>query len=620
MSLNKLINFKYNIIYLIAAVIFLFLYNYEAAYSENKKEIVKTYALSLTDTIKYKEGFKHFDYANPNAPKGGTFRRGMPGTFDSFNPFAIKGNAFRAAGYMYDTLLVGSLDESNTYYGLIAETIEHPTDFSYVIFNLRKNAYFHDGKNITADDVVFSFNSIKNVSPFYKKYYDLIERAEKLGKYRVKFYFKGEKFSKELPLIVGQLTIIPKHYWEKRDFTKSTLEVPLGSGPYKIKEFVAGKTVTFERVKDYWAQDLGVTKGLDNFDILIYEYFRDSTVAFEAFKAGQYDFLAEGNDTRWHRGYTGKYFDKKLIIKQEVHDNSPQGLDGIFMNMNKYPFNNILVRKAFVYAFDYEWINKNINFGEYKRYNSFFSNSELAGNNAPNEDVKKIIKEVMPEASADILEEPFLFPVSKENGNRSNLKIALKLLQEAGFTLKKGKLLDKSGKQLIVDIPVHTKAIEGELMYYKNLLSKIGIELNMLYLDTSQYIERVNNKNYQLLYAGHMQSESPGNEQRGMWSSEAATQIAGSNYSYLQNKSVDILVEKIATATSRQDIINYTQALDKILLSEWMVIPLGYLDKFRIAYWDKFGMPKIAPKYNISLSSWWVIPEKEERVNKNIIK
>ena len=620
-------NLKINNSFLILGLIIFALLNFNNANADNKNEkieVIKTHAISLTDIIKYDKDFKHFEYADPNAKKGGTFRRAMYGTFDSFNPFAIKGMAIKATGYMYDSLLVPSLDEPGTYYGLIAETIEYPTDYSYAIFHLRKNAVWHDKKALTADDVVFSFNAIKNVSPFYKKYYELIEKAEKIDKYTVKFIFKAGEASKELPLIAGQLTIIPKHYWKNRDLSVATLEIPLGSGPYKIKSYEPGKTVTFERVKNYWAENTSVGRGMDNFDLLIFEYFRDQTVAFEAFKAGQFDFIAEGSGKRWHRGYTGKFFDRGFIKKEEIHNKNSQGMTGLFFNIQKYPLNIKKVREALVYAFDYEWINKNIYFSEYLRHDSYFSNSELNGKSIPNKDVANIIKEVIGTENKEYLNEllntEFKFPKVINGNKRENLNIAFKLLKEAGFNLKNGKMIDKKGNQMEIVLPLQSKAIENELMPFKQALEKLGVKFSILYLDSSQYVQKIRNKDYMLVYARQRQSESPGNEQRAMWGSASADDKASRNYPLIKNKAVDILVEKIVYAKTRKELIDLTQSLDKILLHEWLVIPFGYSDRFRIAYWDKFIKPAIPAEYNVSISSWSIDPKKEEKINKEVIR
>lgn len=599
-------------------VILLFLFTFNTGFCQ---QIIKTHAISLTDSIKYGADFKHYDYVNPNAPKGGTFRRALYGTYDSFNMFAVKGVSASGLGYIYDSLLTSSSDEAGTYYGLLAESIEYPDDYSWVIFNLRKNAYWHDGKPITSEDVVFSFNEITKVSPYYKNYYALITKAEAIDKYRVKFTFKKGETSRELPLIAGQLTIIPKHYWQVRDLSKATLEVPLGSGPYKIADYSAGKSIVLERVDNYWGKDIPVNKGMDNFDKIIFEYFRDQTVAFEAFKAGQFDLISEGSGKRWYRGYTGKYFDLGYIKKEEIPFNNGQGMRGIFMNTLKYPLDNINVRKALNYAYDYEWINKNLYFGNYKRCDSFFSNSPLSSGIVPSKEVQDIIKQVKPDADKEFLTSPFYFPKNQgDNTNRKNLIEAVKLLQQAGYKNVDGKMVDKNGRPLILEIGLTSKSLENELVIFQKALARIGVELKILFLDSSQYMEKVRNKDFMLIYTGMRQSESPGNEQRSMWSSSAALEKGTRNYAAVRDKAVDKLIELIIKAPNRKDLELYTQALDRVLLMGWYVIPSGFSDKYRLAYWDKFEKPKITPHYSLSISSWWINTEKERKINEMVIK
>lgn len=582
-------------------------------------DVIKTHAISLTDSIKYEKDFTHFDYVNPDAPKGGTFRRGMIGGYDSFNPFAIKGIAFKASGYMYDTLLESSSDESNTYYGLLAESIEYPKDYSYVIFNLRKEAKWHDGKPLTSEDVVFSFYKITEVSPFYKNYYKLVEKCEALGPYKVKFTFKKGEFSRELPLITGQLTIIPKHYWKNRDLSKSTLEKPLGSGPYKIGDYEVGKRVVFERVKDYWGKNVPVVKGQYNFDKIIFEYFRDQTVSFEAFKAGHFDLNSEASGKRWYRGYVGKFFDDGLIKKEEIVHKNPQGMQGIFLNTAVKPLDNILVRKALLYAYDYDWLNKNIYFSQNKRFNSFFSNSTLACPDVLDDKLKNIIRKEWKNIDEKLLNSKFSYPTSKGDGNnRANLMKAVELLKKAGYQLKSGKMVDKNGNPLSFELIISSKSLEGDLLSYKKSLERIGIDFNIKLIDSASYVEKVRNKDYMMIYTTVRQSNSPGNEQRGMWTTAAATEKGSRNYSSIKNQVVDNLVEKIVSSKTRQEIVDYTMSLDWVLKQGYYVIPVGYSDKWRISYWDKFDKPSISPVYALGFNSWWINKDKEAKINKSV--
>lgn len=583
-------------------------------------EVIKSHGISLTEELKYDKNFTHYDYVNINAKKGGIFKRGIVGTFDSFNIFAIKGISFKSSGYIYDTLLESSSDEAESYYGLLAESMEYPKDFSYVIFNLRKEAKWHDGKPLTSEDVVFSFNKITEVSPFYKNYYKLIEKCEALSPYKVKFTFKKGAFSKELPLIVGQLTVIPKHFWQTRDLSKSTLEIPLGSGPYKIGEFEAGKRVVFERVKDYWGQNIPVNKGQYNFDKIIFEYFRDQTVAFEAFKAGHFDLISESSGKRWYRGYVGKFFDNGYIKKEEIHHKNPQGMKGIFLNTSVKPLDNIIVRKALLYSYDYEWLNKNIYFSQDKRHDSFFSNSILASGQELSDDLKSIIKKEWVGVSDTLLNTPFKYPVSKSDNNRENLVIAVNLLKQAGYTYKNGKMVDEKGKQLSLEIIISSKSLEKDLLPFKKSLERIGIDFNIKLLDSSSYVEKVRNKEYMMIYSLMRQSNSPGNEQRGMWHSATAMEKGSRNYSAIKNQAVDNLIEKIVASKTRQEIINYTKALDWVLKQGYYVIPAGYSDEWKISYWDKFYRPDITPLYALGFNTWWINEDRDNEINRLVNK
>ncbi len=583
--------------------------------------VTKSHTLSLLDSSKYAEDFTHFEYANPNAPIGGTFTRAMYGTFDSFNTFAPKGVVFRGMGYIYDTLMTSSYDEALTYYGLIAESVEYPSDYTWVIFHLNKNAKWHDGKPITAEDVVYSFNKITEVNPILKDYYKLVKKAEIINKHTVKFSFDTENVSKELPFLMGQLTIIPKHYWETRDLSKSTLEIPLGNGPYKIKSFDAGKRVVIERVPDYWAKDLPVNVGQNVINNIVFEYFRDTTVAFEAFKAGHFDFIADGPGARWQKGYTGKYFDMGLIVKQEIMDEGIEGIGGFVFNTSKTPFDDIDVRKALTFAYDYEWINKNINFNMEKRYDSYFSSSEFAMNKSPEPEIVEIIKSVNPNASKELLEGEFVFPKTDGTGNnRANLMKSVELFKQAGYNIKDGKMTDKNGTPLSFEILTSSKTIESELLNFQEALKRIGVEMNIRFVDSSQYVKRVRDREYMMIYTMFRQSESPGNEQRGMWHSTAAADKGSRNYAMINDPAVDKVVEKLIVAKDRKELIKYTKVLDRLLLNGWYIIPSGYADRYRIAYWDKFGMPEVMPTRGIAISTWWIVPEKAEKIAKELNK
>jgi microcin C transport system substrate-binding protein len=498
--------------------------------------------------------------------------------------------------------------------------MEYPDDYSWVVFYLRKFARWHDGTPLTAHDIVFTFNEITKNNPFYRNYYKQVSKAEAIDDHTVKFTFDGE-ISRELPLIIGQMNIIPKHYWQSRDLSKSTLEPPVTSGPYKVTSFEAGKTVVIERVKDYWGKDLPVNIGQNNFERIVFEYFRDQTVAFEAFKAGHFDFTAESPNSRWYRGYTGKYFDLGFIIKEEIPHKDPEGLQGIAFNTSVKPLDDILVRQALNYAFDFDWINKNIYFSGLIRHNSFFSNSELACEPIPSPEVQKIIRQVKPDFPEELLVKPILLPQTDGSGNnRENLKIATELFAKAGYKVSGGKLVDKSGKSLKLEILTSSKVLEDELLNYQKALNRIGIDFYIRYLDSSQYVERIRNKDYMMIYTNIRQSESPGNEQRNLWGSVSADEIGSRNYAKIKDPAIDKLIDLIISAPDRKSLVNYTKALDRILLAGWYFIPDGYTDRYRIAYWDKFEKPEKQPEYDIAIGSWWISEAKEKKIDATVTK
>jgi microcin C transport system substrate-binding protein len=519
---------------------------------------------------------------------------------------------------MYDTLLTSSSDEPTTYYGLLAQTLEFPEDYSWVVFNLREGARWHDGKPVTAYDVVFSYTKLTEVSPFYRNYYNLVEKAEAIDAKTVRFTFKKGEISRELPLIVGQMTVLPKHFWEKRDISKSTLEIPLGSGAYKISSFDAGRRVVFERVKNYWGENLPVNRGFNNFDKLIFDYYRDQTVAFEAFKAGHFDVYSEGSGKNWYRGYTGKYFDMKLIKKAEIPHKNPQGMSGIVMNTGAKHLSNPLFRQALVYAYDFEWVNKQLYFGQEKRHNSYFSNSVYACPEKMPDNVAKLLNSLGYKTKAG---ETFTLPKTDGSGNnRSQLKTALGLLEKAGYGMKNKKLTDVDGKPVELEIATSSKTIEKELMVFKKSLERLGIDLFIKYMDSSQYVETVRDKKYMMIYTTVKQSLSPGNEQRGMWHSEAAGEKGSRNYAQIKDKTVDALVDMIITAPDGETLLAATRALDRVLMEGYYFIPAGYSDKYRIAFWDKFRRPAKMPEYALGFDSWWILADKEKKIDSLLSK
>lgn len=568
------------------------------------------YAIAMHGEPKYPASFTHFDYANPDAPKGGEVRLAdvSPGGFDSLNPFIIKGVHAPGISSIYDTLTVQSDDEAFTVYGLIAEKIEMPDDRSWVSFHINPKAVFHDGQPITADDVVFTFNKLlKEGHPQYEAMYNGVDKVKAIDKLTVKFTFKPGD-NRELPLILGNLPVLPKHYWEKREFTRDT-EIPLGNGPYKIESVTPGRDIVYTRVKDYWAKDLPVNKGRYNFDKIRYTSYRDDTVALEAFKAGNYDFRAERSSKLWATAYTGAQFDKKLIIKEQIHNENPAGMQAFVMNTREYPFNNPLVRQAINYAFDFEWTNKQLMYGAYTRSNSYFSNSELASTGLPSPAELEILKPFKDKLPPELFTQPFTLPTTDGSGNnRPNLKVALDLLNKAGFEIKENMLVSKSdGKPLAFEILLVDPAFTRLIQPFIQNLEKIGIKASIRQIDDQQYVDRLNKFDFQMIVDGFGESLSPGNEQRGYWHSSQADIEGSQNYIGIKNEVIDALVEQIIAAPDRTELINRTRALDRVLLWNYFVIPNWHYPYYRIAYWNKFNRPAITPKYALGfLDTWWI--------------
>ena len=577
------------------------------------EELDSAHAISMHGVPKYEKNFKNFDYVNPEAPKGGTIKQYEIGSFDTLNNFILKGSPAANLNQIHDSLLVQSQDEPFTMYGLIAENISVPEDRSWVIFKIRKEAKFHDGTSITVEDIIWTLNALKEKGhPFFRFYYNNVKKAEKLSDSEVKFVFQGER-NLELPLIIGQMRILSKKYWEDK-FEDVLLEPPIGSGPYKVKSLKTGRTIEFERVKDYWAKDLSVNKGKFNFDKIVIEYFRDSTVALEAFKSGDYDFRQENQAKRWSSAYNFPAVRKGLVKKEEIKHEIPTGMQGFFINTRKEIFKDPIVRKALNYAFDFEWTNKILFFDQYQRTNSYFSNSELSASNLPTNEELILLEPFKNELPEKLFNETFKNPINDGSGNiRKNLRIADKLLYQAGWIIKNGKRInEKSRLPLKFTILLVSPEFERIALPYARNLKKIGIEAKVRTVDSAQYERRLETFSFDMAVISRGQSLSPGNEQRDFWSSSSANIKGSRNYTGISNHVVDFLIKKIIAAKDRKSLVTATRALDRVLLFGHYVVPHWYLQYFRIAYWDKFGKPKKNPKYDLALDTWWFDNDKDK--------
>jgi len=568
---------------------------------------------------KYGADFKHLDYVNPDAPKGGELHLAAEGTFDSLNPFIIKGNAAPGIGeYVYQTLMTGDSDEAFSEYGLLAETIETPKDRSWVAFNLRKNARWSDGKPVTADDVIWSFHTLMEKGmPFYRSYYAGVKDVVAESPTRVKFTFKSTG-SQELPLVVGQFPILPKHYWEGKNFGESTTDVPVGSGPYKVKSFESGKRIAFERDKDWWAKDLPITKGIYNFDTIVYDAYRDPTVMLQSFFAGNFDVHVENIAKAWFTEYDDKPPVKDgRVKKEEIHHDLPSGMQSFVFNIRRPVFSDPKVREALNYTFDFEWSNKQLAYGAYTRTKSYFDNSELASSGVPAGEELKILAPFKEQLPDDLFTKPFTLPKTSGSGNdmRENLETAKKLLEGDGWKIGPGGLLEKNGQPLKFEILIDQEAFERWIAPMVSNLKKLGIQANIRYVDSAQYEKRLQDFDFDMTVHTFGEALSPGNEQRNYWTSEKADIRGSQNLIGIKNPVIDKLVDLVISAPDREQLITRTHALDRVLLWNYYVIPNWHLNAARVAYWDKFGKPSVTPKYEpVALMTWWYDPAKAAKL------
>lgn len=589
--------------------------------------------IALGERAKY-PNLKHFEYVNPNAPKGGTLKSYALGSFSSLNPFSIEGESASGLENVYDTLMAQSMDEPYSQYALIASDVTVANDNSSVIFTIDKRAHFADGVAVSAQDVAFSFEiMISRASPLYRQYYADVKEVRVLDFYRVEFVFKTTQ-NKELPLILGQLSVLPKHFYVKNGkntFGENPLQIPLGSGPYSVKSYEVGKKIIYERNKNYWAKDLPSRVGQFNFDTLVFEYYRDDAVALQAFLSHKYDWRVESAAKVWARGYKSKALDSKQFSLKAFPHSLPSGMQGFFMNTRKEVFANPLVRKAFIYAFNFEWSNLNLFFSQYERTTSYFNHSIFASPPLPSKAESALIKqcdsrgEISKTHLKSMFDTPYVIPstngglqAQKQNQSqksqvpshilqeRENLKKARDLLEEAGFVMRNGVLLDsKSGKPLRFTLLLDNPAFERLAVRYGRNLKLLGIQMQIQKIDSSQYTNRVKNFDYEMIVGIIGQSLFPGNEQRYFWSKESASMVGSRNYSGVGLEVVDCLIERVIAAPHREAQILATHALDRVLLWGDFVVPHYYLPNFRVAFWHNISMPKIHPRYDLSPQIWW---------------
>lgn len=581
---------------------------------------------SLIDPDAAQPPFEHYDYVNPDAPKGGTLNSSAYGTFDSFNAFIVRGNpaaglAEFGGGLLYDTLMQQSTTEPGTSYPLIANAFKYPDDYSSATYRLDPNAKFHDGTPITAEDVIWSFDTLKKASPLYNRYYANVTEAVALNDHEVEFHF-DQKGNRELPHIIGDLAVLPKHWWEgtdakgkKRDISQPTLEPPLGSGPYKIASFKPGSEIIWERVKDYWAAGLPVNVGRYNFDRQRFTYFQDDNAEFLAFTKGGYeDVRRELSTRRWSTAYNFPAFEAGDVVKREFTANSIEAMQAFVFNMRKPRFQDRRIREALTLAYNFEDQNRTQFFGLNKRFGSYFEKSELAASGLPQGRELEILNQFKDRLPPELFTEEFKLPVDDSpRAERDNLRKAVDLFKEAGWEIKDNKMAnEQTGEQFSIEFlgaSPTDEIITGGLI--RNL-RKIGVAADLRIIDTSQYIQRVQNFDFDVITSRFAQTLSPGNEQRDFWSSHAADTPGSRNLAGIKDPVVDALVDKIIFAESREDLVAATRALDRVLLWNYFMVPQYYQPTMRYAYWNKFGIPDKQPDYvGVDVESWWIDKDKE---------
>jgi microcin C transport system substrate-binding protein len=577
-----------------------------------------SHGLALFGELKYGPDFKHLDYANPDAPKGGTVKLSSTGTYDNFNPFILRGVAAAGIGGLFDTMMARTEDEMSTLYCVVCETVDLAADRSTVTFVLRREARFQDGSPITPDDVLWTFDTLRTKGhPQYRFTLADIEKGEKVDDRTVRFTVK-DPTNREAPLYVGEMPILSKAYWASRDFEKTTLDPPLGSGPYKIETFEQGRSVTYTRVKDYWGKDLPIRRGTSNFDTIRYDYYRDRGVALEAFKAGQYDYREEFTSKDWATGYDTPAVREGLIKKEEIKHEIPQGMQSMIFNLRKPLFQDARVRRALGYAFDFEWMNKTLFYGSYKRTDSYFANSVFASHGLPEGKELEILEQYRGKVPDEVFTKPFELPKTDGSGNiRDNIREGLRLLKEAGWSFKGKQLVnDKTGEPFVFEMLNWEPTSERIILPYKANLERMGVTLNLRNIDPTQYQNRLREFDFEAITARLPGSFPPGNELREMYTSAAMTTNGSYNYSGIADPAVDSLIDRVTGAHKMDELIASARALDRVMLHHYFVVPEWYVGAFKIAYWNKFGRPAKTPPYSTGFDTWWIDSGQEGTVQK----
>jgi microcin C transport system substrate-binding protein len=581
---------------------------------------VWSHAFTMEGEPKYPADYAHFDYVNPDAPKGGTVRMGAMGGFDTFNPILPKGETANGIGLIYETLMTPNMDEVNTYYGLLAESFRIAPDYGAVTFRIDPDARWHDGEPVTAEDVVWSFEKLIELNPDRKQYYINITKAEVTAPGEVTFTF-DQTGNRELPLILGQLMVLPQHWWEgtdakgnKRNIAESTLEPPMGSGPYRLDSFDAGRTLTYKRVEDYWGADHPTQVGQNNFDEYRFEYFLDMTVQFEAFKGDQFDWWWENTARRWATAYDFPAVKEgRVVLELFPQDYAGSGIGlGFIPNLRREKFQDERVREALNYAFDFEELSNTLFFNQYERIDSYFFGLPFRATGLPEGEELEILNSIKDMVPPSVFTEPYANPVSGDPAKlRENLRQALTLFNEAGYTLDGNRLVDANGEQFTFEILLNGPTIEPVAQNLVTNLAQIGVAATIRSVDSPQYINRTRSFDFDVIYSGWSQSFSPGNEQRFFFGSGSANEEGSQNYAGIANPAVDALIDKLVVADDRDTQIAITKALDRVLLHNHYIVPSYSLRNSRIARWNRFSHPENLPEFSSGFPTiWWWDAEK----------
>lgn len=599
-------------------LIILFFTAFSLTFVPANANTAESYGLAMHGTPKYGPDDTHLDYVDPAAPKGGTLRQSAIGTFDTLNPFALKGTAAQGLNLVYDRLMARVWDEPFSLYPLIARSVDIPDDRSGATFHIDPRARFHDGSPILADDVIFSFETLKEKGrPNMRRIYKLVSTVEKIDDQTVRFSF-GSGYDRETVMIIAMMPVLSKSWWEGRDFDSTLLTAPLLNGPYKIASVEPGRRIIFERVSDYWAKDLLANAGHFNFDRIIYDYFRDETVAFEAFKSGNLDIRREFDAGKWASAYHFPAITKGEVKTESFAHGRPERTRGLIFNTRRAPFDDRLVREALQYVLDFDWINKNLFFGRYKRITSYYPNALLAASGAPDEKELALLEPWRSRLPPEVFDPAWTPPQSTpDDGNRENLRKADELLKQAGWIIKDGKRVYKDDPSRAFSFQIIAGAPEDEkiaLSFIRNL-RRLGIDAQVRTLDSAAFLGRLNDYDYDMVMYYWLNSLSPGSEQILYWGCEAAQQKGRWNYAGICDPAIDDLSKKIADAQTYDDLTASARALDRVLMAGHYMIPLYYAGEDYIAYRNTIAHPEKTPLYGVVLETWWMRPENPEKAH-----